>query len=147
MEEIIRQIPGVINTRVGYTGGFIKNPTYEIVSSGSSGHAESIEVNFEAQKLSYEGLLRFFFRMHDPTTLNQQGNDRGSQYRSAIFYTSELQRETAEKLKAEIDSSGKWPRPIVTQIVSASEFYPAEDYHQDYLQKHPGGYTCHFLRD
>jgi peptide methionine sulfoxide reductase msrA/msrB len=147
MEEIIRTIPGVLETVVGYTGGSTPNATYEDVHTGRSGHAESVQIVFDPDVLSYEDLLGWFFRMHDPTTLNQQGNDVGTQYRSAIFYASEEQRRTAEKVKARVDASGKWKRPVVTQIVPAGPFWKAEDFHQDYLQKHPGGYTCHFLRD
>lgn len=148
MEEIIRAIPGVLETNVGYTGGTVPDATYQVVKKGRSGHAEAIEVVFDPTVLSYETLLeRWFFRMHDPTTVDRQGNDRGTQYRSAIFYTSDAQRVTAEKVKARVDASKKWPAPLVTQIVAAGPFYAAEEYHQDYLQKHPGGYTCHYLRD
>jgi peptide methionine sulfoxide reductase msrA/msrB len=147
MQEIIRKIPGVISSQVGYTGGTLANPTYEDVHTGATGHAESVEVTFDPSKLSFEQLLGFFFRMHDPTTLNRQGNDLGSQYRSAIFYHSEEQRQTAERVKAQVDRSGKWSKPIVTQIVPATPFYRAEEYHQDYLQHNPDGYTCHYLRD
>lgn len=146
MEEIIRKIPGVIQTEVGYTGGTAPNPVYEIVKTGRSGHAEAIQIIFEPAKLSFEQLLGYFFRLHDPTTLNRQGNDVGSQYRSAIFYHSEAQRRTAERVKDEVNRSGKWKRPVVTEITQAGSFYPAEAYHQDYLQKNPGGYTCHYLR-
>jgi peptide methionine sulfoxide reductase msrA/msrB len=148
MEEILRKIPGVISTRVGYTGGNLSNPTYEDVHTGTTGHAESVEVTFDPGVISYEQLLeKYFFRMHDPTTLNRQGNDIGTQYRSAIFYHSEEQRETAEAVKARVEASGKWKRPITTEIVPAGPFFLAEGYHQKYLQKHPDGYTCHYLRD
>jgi methionine-S-sulfoxide reductase len=147
MEDLIRKIPGVLKTTVGYTGGGTKNPNYETVKVGNTGHAESIQIEFDPGKVSYEHILRFFFRMHNPTTVNQQGNDIGSQYRSAIFYHSDEQRKTAERIKAEVDAAGKWGAKVVTQIVPAKEFYKAEDYHQDYLEKNPGGYTCHFLRD
>jgi peptide methionine sulfoxide reductase msrA/msrB len=147
MEELIREIPGVISTEVGYTGGQVVDATYDDVKTGRSGHAESVEIVFDPGVLSYDELLLWFFRMHDPTTADRQGNDRGSQYRSAIFYTSQAQRETAERVKAEVDAAGHYSAPIVTQIVEASEFYPGEGYHQDYLQKNPGGYTCHYLRD
>lgn len=146
MEDILRNIPGVVSTKVGYTGGTVPAPTYEKVKGGDTGHAESVEVVFDPAKLAYEQLLGWFFRMHDPTTVDQQGNDRGAQYRSAIFYRSEEQRKAAERVKEKLDKSGKWRKPIVTQIVPASAFTPAEDYHQDYLVKNPGGYTCHFLR-
>lgn len=147
MEEIIREIPGVLETNVGYTGGQVEGATYEVVKTGRSGHAEAIEVVFDPARLTYEDLLGWFFRMHDPTTTNRQGNDVGSQYRSAIFYTTQAQREAAERVKARVDASGKWSAPIVTEIVQAGPFYAAEGYHQDYLQKNPGGYTCHYLRD
>lgn len=147
MEEIIRQIPGVTKTTVGYSGGKTVNPTYEQVCTGSTGHAEAIEVVFDSNRLTYEGLLGYFFRMHDPTTLNRQHNDVGTQYRSAIFYTSEEQKKTAESVKAKLEAAKKFNRPITTEISQASKFYSAEDYHQKYLVKHPGGYTCHVLRD
>lgn len=147
MEELIRRQPGVLETEVGYTGGTTPNPTYETVKTGRTGHAESIKIVFDPTRTTYEAILRFFFRMHDPTTLNRQGNDTGTQYRSAIFYLDERQREVAERVKAEVDASGKWPRPVVTEIAKAGPFYRAEDYHQDYLEKHPDGYTCHFVRD
>jgi len=147
MEEIIRKIPGVIKTTVGYAGGTTADPTYEEVSTGTTGHAESIQVEFDSSRLRYEKLLDYFFRMHDPTTLNRQHNDVGTQYRSAIFYTSEAQKMTAEKVKTTWDRSGKFSRPITTEIIAAGKFYPAEEYHQKYLVKHPGGYTCHVLRE
>jgi len=147
MQEILRQIPGVIKTTVGYTGGTVPNPTYEMVCSHTTGHAESVEIIFDPVKLSYEQLLGFFFRMHDPTTRDQQENDVGAQYRSAIFYTNDEQKQMAERVKTQVDKSGKWKRPVVTQITKAKVFYPAEDYHQDYLQKTPGGYNCHYLRN
>ena len=147
MEEIIRKIPGVIKTTVGYSGGTTANPTYEEVCTGGTGHAESVEIEFDSTRLSYEELLNYFFRMHDPTTLNRQHNDVGTQYRSAIFYTSEAQKKVAEAVKARWDKSGKFKRPITTEITAAGKFYSAEDYHQKYLVKHPGGYTCHVLRD
>ncbi|MCB0333738.1 MAG: peptide-methionine (S)-S-oxide reductase MsrA [Bdellovibrionales bacterium] len=147
MEDLLRTLPGVIETEVGYTGGSAGNPSYPIVSSGTSGHAESVKIVFDPTKTSYEELLHFYFRIHDPTTLNRQGNDRGTQYRSAIFYLSEEQKQTAEKVIAEVNASKKWDSPIVTEVTRAGEFYPAEGYHQDYLQKNPNGYTCHFIRD
>ncbi|RKI35998.1 bifunctional methionine sulfoxide reductase B/A protein [Corallococcus sp. AB004] len=148
MEDILRKIPGVIDTEAGYTGGSKKDATYEDVHTGKTGHAEAVRVVFNPKLLTYEALLeQWFFRMHDPTTLNRQGNDVGSQYRSAIFYLSDEQRRTAEAVKARVDKSGKWSRPVVTQITAASEWVPAEGYHQDYLVKNPGGYTCHYMRD
>jgi peptide methionine sulfoxide reductase msrA/msrB len=147
MESILKEIPGVIDTEVGYTGGSRQNPDYEVVSGGRSGHAEAVRVVFDPQRLTYEALLGYFFRMHDPTTKDRQGHDVGSQYRSAIFYHSEGQREIAERVKDEVNRSGKWKDPVVTQIVPAGPFYKAEEYHQDYLVKHPDGYSCHYLRD
>jgi peptide methionine sulfoxide reductase msrA/msrB len=148
MEDILEKIPGVISTRVGYTGGELSNPKYGDVHTGATGHAESVEVTFDPTVISYETLLeKYFFRMHDPTTLNRQGNDTGTQYRSAIFYNSDAQRRTAELVKDRVDRSGRWKRPITTEITAAGPFYPAEEYHQKYLEKNPGGYTCHFLRD
>ena len=147
MEEILRKIPGVLDTAVGYSGGTTENPTYPEVCSGDTGHAEAIRVEFDAARLTYEELLNYFFRMHDPTTPNRQHNDVGTQYRSAIFYTSDAQRKAAEDVKARWDKSGKFRRPIVTEITRAGKFHPAEEYHQKYLVKNPGGYTCHILRD
>ena len=148
MQDILRKIPGVLETQAGYTGGWLANPRYEDTHDSKSGHAESVRVVFDPRLLSYEDLLeKWFFRMHDPTTPNRQGNDVGTQYRSAIFYEDETQRATAEKVKARVQASGHWKGKIVTEIVKASTWYPAEDYHQDYLVKHPGGYTCHFLRN
>jgi peptide methionine sulfoxide reductase msrA/msrB len=147
VQELIRQLPGVIESTVGYTGGAMPNPTYDDVHTGRTGHAEAVQIVFNPRRISYESILRYFFRLHDPTTPNRQGNDRGTQYRSAIFWNSEEQRNTAERVKAEVDASGKWPGRVVTEIAKAGPFYPAEDDHQDYLQKNPGGYTCHYLRD
>ncbi len=146
VEEIIRKIPGVKDTVVGYTGGILPNPTYQDVTTGRTGHAEAIKVVFDPSVLSYENLLKYFFRLHDPTTLNRQENDVGTQYRSAIFYKTPEQKSVAEKVKDAVNKSGKWPRAVVTEITQAGEFYPAEDYHQDYLQKNPNGYMCHHLR-
>jgi len=147
MQDILRKIPGILHTEVGYTGGQTLNPKYEDVKTGKTGHAEAVRVEFDPKKINYRDVLSYFFRMHDPTTLNRQGNDIGSQYRSAIFYFSDEQKKIAEEKKREVDQSGKWRRPVVTEVVPASAFYSAEDYHQDYLVKNPGGYTCHFLRD
>jgi peptide methionine sulfoxide reductase msrA/msrB len=146
MEDLFRAIPGVIDTTVGYTGGALDNPTYNHVKNGNTGHAETLQIEYDPARLTYDALLEFFFRIHDPSTPNRQGNDIGTQYRSAIFYHSEEQRAAAERMKAVVDQSGKWRKPVVTEIVPAGRFYPAEDYHQDYLQKHRGGYTCHFVR-
>jgi len=147
MEDILRKQPGVLETEVGYTGGALADPTYEDMHTGETGHAEAIRIVFDPSKTSYADLLTTFFRLHDPTTKNRQGNDVGTQYRSAIFYLSDEQKAAAEKAKREAEASGRWKRPVVTEIVPATKFYSAEDYHQDYLEKHPGGYTCHYLRD
>ena len=148
MEEILRGIPGVVGTEVGYTGGSSSSPKYDDVHTGATGHAEAVRVVFDPTKLSFaDPLEKWFFKMHDPTTLNRQGNDVGTQYRSAIFVTSEGQRRVAEAVKARVDRGGTWKRPVVTEIVTAGPFTPAEEYHQDYLQKHPDGYTCHFMRE
>lgn len=147
MEEILRKIPGVIESTVGYCGGNVPNPTYKQVCTGLTGHAEAIQIVFEPTQLSYEQLLGYFFRMHDPTTKNQQHNDIGTQYRSAIFYTTDAQKQTAERVKADVDKSGRFKRPIVTEISKSAPFYSAEDYHQKYLIKNPGGYNCHVLLD
>ncbi|HVR42338.1 MAG TPA: peptide-methionine (S)-S-oxide reductase MsrA [Thermoanaerobaculia bacterium] len=147
VEELIRQLDGVLDTEVGYTGGDLADPRYTDVKTGRTGHAEAIRIVFDPSRIGYGDILEHFFRLHDPTTKNRQGNDVGSQYRSAIFYQDERQREVAERVRAAVDSSGKWPRPLVTEIVPAGEFYPAEEEHQDYLLKNPGGYTCHYLRD
>ena len=147
VEDLLRDIMGVEKTRVGYTGGSTPNPKYENVKTGTTGHAEAIKIAFDPQKVSYAELLEFFFKMHDPTTLHRQGNDRGTQYRSAIFYLNDLQKETALAKIKEWDASGRWKAPIVTEVVPATEFYEAEEYHQDYLVKNPGGYTCHYYRE
>ena len=148
MEEILRKIPGVRETQSGYTGGWLPNPKYDDTHDSKSGHAESVKVVFDPKTLSLEELLeKWFFRMPDPTTLNRQGNDVGSQYRSAIFTFNETQKTTAETVKARVNASGKWRRPVVTEIATASIWYSAEGYHQKYLVKNPGGYTCHFMRD
>lgn len=142
VEDLIRNLPGIESTLVGYTGGEVKNATYR--NHGT--HAEGIEITFDPEKLSYRKLLEYFFQIHDPTTLNKQGNDRGLSYRSAIFYINDEQKETAEKLIKEMDASGKWPGPVVTAVEPASDFWNAEEEHQDYLKKNPYGYTCHFER-
>lgn len=142
VEELIRKLPGVVNTTVGYTGGDVKNATYQ--NHGT--HAEAIEITFKPEELSFRKLLEFFFQIHDPTTANRQGNDVGTSYRSAIFYTGEAQKKTAESLIAELGAAHIWKNPIVTQVVPAGDFWVAEESHQDYLQKYPNGYTCHFIR-
>ena len=143
MEDLLRKQPGVITTEVGYTGGSVANATYH----NHEGHAEAVRIEFDPSQTSFEALLRFFFRMHDPTTRNRQENDIGSSYRSAIFYHDAEQQRIAEQVKAEVDASGKWQRPIVTEIVPAGLWWRAEEYHQDYLVKNPGGYTCHWVRE
>jgi len=146
MEEILRALPGVTAAVVGYTGGKTENPKYEEVKTGATGHAESIELKFDPAKISYGDILDMFFKMHDPTTPNRQGNDVGAQYRSAIFYHGEAQKKEAEAAVKRAQASGRWKRPITTEVVPAVKFWPAEEYHQDYLKKHPGGYTCHYIR-
>lgn len=146
VEELFRKQPGVLKTRVGYSGGNTENPTYETVKTGTTGHAEAIEVTFDPQQTDYQKVFHFFFSIHDPTTLNRQGNDKGSQYRSAIFYQNEEEKKAALQVIEEVATRGFWEKPIVTEVTAFSGFYSAEDYHQDYLQKHPGGYTCHFKR-
>ena len=146
MQDLIRKQPGVTTTTVGYTGGTLENPTYENVKTGRTGHAEAIEIQFDPETISYRQLLTYFFKIHDPTTPNRQGNDVGSQYRSAIFYKSEAQAQTAKALINDMQQSGTWPGPIVTEIIPAGPFWPAETEHQDYLERNPYGYTCHFER-
>lgn len=147
MEEVFRKIPGVVSTQVGYTGGQSKNPSYHEVSSGSTGHAESIKIDYDPALISYESLLKFYFRAHDPTSLNRQGNDVGTQYRSAIFYSTPEQKKIAESVIALVNKSKKWGKPVATKLEPASVFYPAEEYHQKYLVKNPNGYNDHYLRD
>src|SRR3984885_7184423 len=142
MQDLVRRYPGVISTRVGYTGGDVADATYR--NHGT--HAEALEVVFDPQKLSYRKLLEFFFQIHDPTTLNRQGNDAGTSYRSAIFYTTNEQRETAGETIADVEASGIWPGKVVTQVEPAGAFWEAEPEHQDYLERYPNGYTCHFIR-
>jgi len=148
VEDILRDVPGVIDTEVGYTGGWLENPTYADTHHSKSGHAEAVRVTFDPEVLTYEDLLeKWFFKLHDPTTLNRQGYDVGTQYRSAIFPQTDKQKIIAERVKARVEASGKWKRPVTTTIEPASTWYPAEDYHQGYLRKHPDGYSCHFVRD
>ncbi|WP_462267959.1 peptide-methionine (S)-S-oxide reductase MsrA [Mucilaginibacter sp.] len=142
VEELFRQQPGVLSTRVGYTGGEVPNATYR--NHGT--HAEGIAIEFDPDQISYRKLLEYFFQIHNPTTRNRQGNDVGASYRSAIFYLNDAQKQTAEQLIAEMEASGKWPGKIVTEVVPAGDFWDAEEEHQDYLQKHPYGYTCHYER-
>jgi len=142
MQDLIRKYEGVISTRVGYSGGDVPNATYR--NHGS--HAEAIEIVFDPARISYRKLLEFFFQIHDPTTRNRQGNDRGASYRSAIYYTSEEQKQTARDTIADVDASRIWPGKVVTEVSPAGPFWDAEPEHQDYLERIPGGYTCHFIR-
>ncbi len=146
MEEILRRISGVLETAVGYTGGAAEEPGYREVCAGATGHAEAVRIVFDPARISFEGLLDCFFRMHDPTTPNRQHNDIGTQYRSAIFVHDDEQRRVAERVRDRWNASGQFRRPIVTEIVTATRFWPAEEYHQKYLVKNPGGYNCHVLR-
>ena len=142
MQDLIRRYNGVISTRVGYSGGEVPNATYR----NHGNHAEAIEINFDPSKISFRELLEFFFQIHDPSTLDRQGNDRGASYRSAIFYTSEEQKRVAEETIADVDASGLWPSKVVTEVTPVSDFWEAEPEHQDYLERIPNGYTCHFVR-
>jgi peptide-methionine (S)-S-oxide reductase len=142
MQDLLRRYHGVISTRVGYTGGDVPNATYHHHGT----HAEALEVVFDPQKLSYRKLLEFFFQIHDPTTLNRQGNDTGTSYRSAIFYTNDQQKQASEETIADVNAAKLWPGKVVTQVEPASTFWEAEPDHQDYLERYPNGYTCHFVR-
>ncbi len=142
MQDLLRRYPGVISTRVGYSGGDVPNATYHHHGT----HAEAVEIIFDPDKLSYRTLLEFFFQIHDPTTLNRQGNDTGTSYRSAIFYTSDEQKRIANDTITDVDASGIWPGKVVTEVAPAGAFWEAEPEHQDYLEKYPYGYTCHFIR-
>jgi peptide-methionine (S)-S-oxide reductase len=142
VQDLVRRMTGVISTRVGYSGGDVKNATYR--NHGT--HAEAIEIIFDPKVLSYRQLLEFFFQIHDPTTKNRQGNDRGTSYRSAIYYTSEAQKAVAQDTIADVDASGLWPGKVVTELAPAGDFWEAEPEHQDYLERYPDGYTCHFVR-
>ena len=142
MQDLIRQLPGVVGTRVGYTGGDVANATYR--NHGT--HAEAIEIVFDPARLSYRRLLEFFFQIHDPTTLNRQGNDRGLSYRSGLYYTSDAQRDEALRTIAAVEASGRWPGKVTTEVKPAGPFWLAEPEHQDYLQRFPDGYTCHWVR-
>lgn len=141
LEELIRTQNGVIDTVVGYTGGSVENPTYE----NHEGHAEAVEITYDDTVTSYKNLLDFFFQIHNPTTLNQQGNDKGTSYRSAIFYGNETEKQDALQFIDIVNNSKRWPNKVVTTVEPLTIFYKAEDYHQDYLQKNPGGYTCHAI--
>lgn len=143
VEDTFRQIPGVLDVMVGYTGGSVPNPTYEVVCNGTTGHAEAVEITYDPEVVTYEALLKVFWENHNPTTRNQQGPDFGSQYRSVIFYHTPEQKVAAEQALLELEKSGKWKNPVVTDIVPAKEFYKAEDYHQQYLKKN-GLSSCHY---
>jgi peptide-methionine (S)-S-oxide reductase len=142
VQDLIRKRPGVISTRVGYSGGDVANATYRNLGT----HAEATEIIFDPGKLSYRRLLEFFFQVHDPTTRNRQGNDMGASYRSAIFYTSEAQKQVAEETIRDVNASGLWPGKVVTELQPAGDFWEAEPEHQDYLERIPNGYTCHYVR-
>ena len=142
MQDLLRRYPGVISTRVGYTGGDVPNATYR--NHGT--HAEAIEIVFDPRQISYRRLLEFFFQIHDPTTVNRQGNDKGTSYRSAIFYTTDEQKRISNSAIADVDASGLWPGKVVTEVTQAGPFWEAEPEHQDYLERYPSGYTCHFVR-
>lgn len=146
VEHILKKIEGIVSTEVGYAGGQVENPTYPMVCTGTTEHAEVVMIEFNPMMISYESLLDIFFRLHDPTTLNRQHNDIGTQYRSVIFYFSEDQKIKANAMIEKINSSKEFKSPVVTQVVPARDFYLAEDYHQDYLIKNPDGYMCHVLR-
>jgi peptide-methionine (S)-S-oxide reductase len=141
-QDLLRRYPGVLSTRVGYTGGHVRNATYR----NHGGHAEAVEIIFDPTQIGYRKLLEFFFQIHDPSTRNRQGNDVGSSYRSAIFYTTDEQRRIAEDTIADVDESGLWPGKVVTELVPAGDFWEAEPEHQDYLLRNPDGYSCHFVR-
>lgn len=142
MEELFRAQPGIVDTEAGYTGGKNENPNYY----NHPGHAETVEISYDDSQTDFRHLLDFFFRIHDPTKLNRQGNDVGEAYRSAIFYQNQSELEEAKKMIEIVNQSGLWDGPVVTKLEPFAKFWPAEDYHQDYLQKNPGGYTCHFVR-
>ncbi|MBX3021192.1 MAG: peptide-methionine (S)-S-oxide reductase MsrA [Bdellovibrionales bacterium] len=146
VEELLRKVPGITDTEVGYIGGHTENPTYETVKTGTTGHAEGLRISYDPAKISYERILELFFQLHDPTTLNRQGGDIGTQYRSAIFPQTAEEKVIALKVIEQENKSGRWTRPVVTTVEESKRFYSAEGYHQDYLQKNPGGYTCHFWR-
>ena len=146
MEELLRSLEGVVKTEVGYIGGTVANPTYEIVSTGLSNHAEAVAITFDPEKISYEKILKFFFTIHDPTQVNRQEHDVGTQYRSAIFYLNEEQKKIALAVINQANKSGVFKKSVATRLEKAGTFYQAEEYHQDYLQKNPYGYTCHHVR-
>lgn len=146
VETLFKQLPGVVKTDVGYTGSNYKNPTYELLITGNTGHAEAVRIKYDPKKITYKKIVNYFFRLHDPTTLNQQANDRGTQYRSAIFFHSEEQKEIATAVVKELEKKKIFKSAIVTEVSKAEVFYVAEEYHQNYHVKNPNGYSCHFLR-
>ena len=146
MQDLVRKIPGVVSTSVGYSGGTTPNATYAAVKTGRTGHAEALEVVFDPDQVSFRKLLEFFFQIHDPTTIDRQGGDRGSQYRSAIFYTSPEQLAEAQRTIVDVEASGLWPGKVITELAPVGDFWEAETIHQDYLERYPNGYTCHFPR-
>ena len=146
LEAVFDEVKGVHGVESGYAGGHVENPTYRAVCNGNTGHAEVVQIHFDPDIVSYRDLLNVFFAIHDPTTLNRQGGDVGTQYRSAIFYHDDEQKKIAEEVKAKLEKSGRFKKPIVTEITKASTFYVAEDYHQNYLVNNPGGYNCHILQ-
>lgn len=147
LEKLLAEQEGVLSTSVGYAGGELKNPGYSDVKHGDTGHVESVKIEYDSSVLSAESLFRFFFKIHDPTSENRQGNDVGTQYRSVVFYNTDEQKNAAALVIKEVDESGKWSAPIVTKIEKERDYHLAEDYHQKYLDKNPNGYTCHFIRD
>lgn len=146
MQDLFRKLPGVTATRVGYAGGEQSTAAYRFVTSGTTGHAESLKIEYDSEQISFRQLLEFFFKIHDPTTSNRQGNDIGSQYRSIIFFGSEEEERVARETIADVDASGRWPGKVVTELLPSVPFHDAEEDHQDYLEKFPQGYTCHFVR-
>ncbi len=146
MQDLFRKLPGVVKTRVGYTGGELHNPTYNHIKKGDTGHAEALELEYDPLKVNYEDLLKFFFQIHDPTTLNRQGNDIGTQYRSAIFVADQEEADAAAKVIKDIQDAGVFSKPVITEVVRVRDFYLAEPEHQDYLERYPNGYTCHYIR-
>jgi len=141
LEDLMRDVPGIVDTEAGYTGGENENPTYQ----HHPGHAEALEISYDDEKIDYKHMLDFFFQIHNPTTLNRQGNDKGTSYRSAIFYQNDEEKKIAEDMIEIVNQSERWPDSVVTTLEPFTQFWPAEDYHQDYLEKNPGGYTCHAI--
>ncbi len=147
LEDLLRNLEGVTSTKVGYSGGDFDDPTYADIRTGKTGHAEAVRVEYNEDEISLNDILHYFFKIHDPTTVNRQGNDVGTSYRSAVFYRDEAQKEIIENVIDEVNENGRFENPVVTTVALEKEFYDAEEYHQNYLQKNPHGYTCHFERD